>query len=194
MNRDAKVGNVINRDKLPADFPTHLHRAEFWEALGRTIATFGFLEEVLGKAIFAFTGTRRYEPEQIDAALKTWNSQLEQALIAQLWNLAELYGKAARDNPAMTTKNVDKLVEDIKIASKIRNVLCHGSWAPPDANGASRPLFVNKQVDVFDTPIDIAFLRQVQSHVADLSCSIMESVTCIGWQFPGSGGPGQRIF
>jgi hypothetical protein len=40
----------------------------FWEALGRTIATFGFLEEVLGKAIFAFTATTQYQESDIDAA------------------------------------------------------------------------------------------------------------------------------
>ena len=37
---------------------------QFWEQLGRTVATYGFLEEVLGKAIFAFTATRNYEPRR----------------------------------------------------------------------------------------------------------------------------------
>ena len=39
----------------------------FWETLGRTIATFGFLEEVLGKAIFAFAATTRHQESEIDA-------------------------------------------------------------------------------------------------------------------------------
>jgi hypothetical protein len=42
----------------------------FWETLGRTIATFGFLEEVLGKAIFAFTATTRHQESEIDAAFE----------------------------------------------------------------------------------------------------------------------------
>ncbi|MCI0466534.1 MAG: hypothetical protein L0Y57_05950, partial [Beijerinckiaceae bacterium] len=42
----------LDCDKLPAQFPTHLHPPAFWEALGRVVATFGFLEETLGKAIF----------------------------------------------------------------------------------------------------------------------------------------------
>ena len=48
---------IVDLNKLPSLFPTHRHSPMFWEALGRTIATFGFLEEVLGKAIFAFTAT-----------------------------------------------------------------------------------------------------------------------------------------
>jgi hypothetical protein len=49
---------IVDIKNLPASFPTHRHSAAFWENLGRTVATFGFLEEVLGKAIFAFTATK----------------------------------------------------------------------------------------------------------------------------------------
>ena len=42
---------IVDMDTLPADFPTHRHKSEFWEKLGRAVATYGFLEEVLGKAI-----------------------------------------------------------------------------------------------------------------------------------------------
>ena len=76
---------VVAKDQLPPSFPTHLHSPEFWEQLGRTIATYGFLEEVLGRAIFAFTATRAYSPEEIDAAYQAWLPQLERALTDQLW-------------------------------------------------------------------------------------------------------------
>ena len=49
---------VVDLDRLPRDFPTHRHDAACWEGLGRAVATFGFLEEILGKAIFALTGKR----------------------------------------------------------------------------------------------------------------------------------------
>jgi hypothetical protein len=98
-------------------------------------------------------------------------------LTDQLWNLAESYGTAARNNPATTTENVDELVEDIKKATVIRNVLCHGSWRTPNPNGASVPLFVNRQKQVFDTAIDVAYLEQVQAHVAGLACSVIDTVT-----------------
>ncbi|GAC1336390.1 MAG: hypothetical protein NVSMB26_22870 [Beijerinckiaceae bacterium] len=193
MNDDEMNRLIIDRDKLPPLFPTHRHSPQFWEQLGRTIATYGFLEEVLGKAIFALTATRGYSPDEIDAAYQAWLPQPERALTDQLGNLAESYGRAARDNPATTTTNVDELIEGIKKATVIRNVLCHGSWRSPNTNGASVPLFVNRQKQVFDTAIDVAYLEQVQAHVVELACSVIDSVTHMGWQFPGGAETGKPI-
>jgi len=194
MSTKSKVSRaIIDRDSLPPMFPTHRNTPQFWEQLGRTIATYGFLEEVLGKAIFAFTATRRYSPEEIDVAYQAWLPQLERALTDQLWNLAESYNKATKDNSETTTENVAELVEDIKKATVLRNVLCHGSWRVPDANGASVPMFVNRQKEVFTSPINVAYLQQVQTHVAELACSVIDTVTHMGWQFPGGAGPGKPI-
>lgn len=185
---------VIDRSQLPVQFPTHRHSSEFWEYLGRTVATFGYLEEILGKAIYAFTATKKYSSdEEVKVAYEKWLPQLERALTDQLWNLAESYGKAVRNNADSTILNVDELVSDIKIASKLRNVLCHGSWRPPDVTGKSLPLFINREHEVFETPIDVAFLGKVQRHVAELSCAVVDSVTHMGWQFPGGAGPGKKI-
>jgi hypothetical protein len=53
--------------------------------------------------------------------------------------------------------------------------------------------FVNRQKQVFDTAIDIAYLERVQAHVAELACNVMDTVTHMGWQFPGGAGPGKPI-
>lgn len=187
------MGTVVNRDKLPRKFPTHMHADEFWAALGRTVATFGFLEEILGKAIFAFTATREYEPTEIVAAYKAWLPKLEKALTDQLYGLAEVYEKAVRENPKATIENVCDLVGEIKSAAKVRNVLCHGSWGSPNADGQSVPFFVNRQNEIWITPIDVKYLDDVQAHVVGLICSVVDSVTHSGFQFPGSSGPGQAL-
>lgn len=70
---------------MPELFPTNFHSPLFWEQLGRTIATFGFIEEVLGKAIFAFTATRKYEAQEIEDAYEAWLPRLERALTDQLY-------------------------------------------------------------------------------------------------------------
>lgn len=174
-------------------FPTHRHSPEFWEHLGRAVATFGFLEEVLGKAIFAFTATREYAPDEIEGAYENWLPILERALTDQLGNLAEKYGKTVKENPKAKTENVDEIVDQIREASKIRNVLCHGSWQVPDNSGKSRPFFINTKREIFTDDIDIQYLKQVQSHVAELSCLIIGSVRQMGYQFPGSKGEGRKI-
>jgi hypothetical protein len=64
----------------------------------------------------------------------------------------------------------------------------------PDNKGRSIPFFVDKKNGIFQTPIDIAYLQQVQRHVVELTCAIINTVTHMGWQFPGSSGPGNPIF
>ncbi|MCC6208423.1 MAG: hypothetical protein IT488_09760 [Gammaproteobacteria bacterium] len=180
----------IDQASLPTDFPTHCQTAEFWESLGRTVATFGLLEEVLCKAIFVFTATRQYNDTEINDAYEQWLPMLQRTLCDQLGRLIDTYGKVVKKHPDANFSNFAGLLEDMKTASTIRNVLCHGSWRYPDQNGASVPFFVSNQNKFFDTPINKAWLEQTRRHVAALICDVINTVTQMGWQFPGSVGPG----
>ena len=40
------VPRIVDMNTLRVHFPTHRHSAAFWESLGRTVATYGFLEEL----------------------------------------------------------------------------------------------------------------------------------------------------
>ena len=99
---------LVNIQELPTDFPTHKHASEFWEALGRTVATFGYLEETLGKAIFAFTAMRRIPPNEQEAEFERWLPTLERALIDPLGGLIDSYAERftptpVRQSPISTT-------------------------------------------------------------------------------------------
>lgn len=194
MTIEEPVRTIVNQNDLPSNFPTHAIDSYFWECLGRTVASFGFLEEVLAKAIFSFTATKKYKEEEVEEAYSKWIPKLERSLSDQLGGLIDTYGKAVRDNAEATIENLDDLLYDLRAVSKMRNVLCHGSWRSPDKNGASIPLFVSKQKEVFETPIDIMFLQQVQKHTVELICAVINSVTHMGWQFPSTTGPGEVIW
>jgi hypothetical protein len=189
------TGHIIDIGTLPEFYPTIHISSEFWEALGRTVATFGFLEEVLGKAIFAFTATRLYDDEAVLVAeFETWNKVLERALADQLGGLIDAYQKAASEHHKKVPADfLSTLVDSLREAAKLRNVLCHGSWRMPDEAGRSVPFFVTKKMEMFETPIDIAFLTTTQRAVAELSCDVINTVTSLGLQFPGSAGPGKPI-
>jgi hypothetical protein len=186
-------GPAVDLRNLPVNYPTHRHSAEFWQALGRTVATFGFLEEILGKAIFVFTGTRCIPEDKIGEELEKWLPTLERALSDQLGGLITSYGAAVRANSSATITNLDKLLEDLGEVAKVRNVICHGSWRGPDGQGRSIPFFVNRNKEVFQTPIDVAYLQQVQQRAVELACAVINTVTQMGWQFPGSDSPGNPI-
>jgi hypothetical protein len=186
--------SYINRDTLPALYPTHAHPGPFWEQLGRTVGTFGFLEEVLGKAIFAFTAIQNYSEDEIENAYKAWLPKLEKALSDQLCRLAKSYGAAVKESQHSTVENIDELVQAIKDAAKVRNILCHASWRVPNEEGKSLPFFVNFKNGVCETKFDIASLRQIQHHVRELACAVIDSVAQAGYAFPGGTGPGERIW
>jgi hypothetical protein len=185
---------VIDQSRLPTDYPTHIQPADFWEALGRSVATFGLLEEVLCKAIFALTATRLYSDAEIASAYEEWVAKLERSLSDSLGKLIDTYGKAVREHPEATISNRDDLLKDLRAASKIRNVLCHGSWRTPDPRGASIPFYVNQQSARFDTPIDKPWLEVTRQHVLELICAVINSVTHMGFQFPSSSGPGIPVW
>jgi hypothetical protein len=189
-----RTPHAVDAAGLPESYPTDRNEPAFWEALGRAVATFGFLEEILGKAIFAFTATRPYGDEaEARRAYDAWLPQLERALTDPLGNLIDVYGKVVREHSEASIANLDDLVADLREASDIRNVLCHGSWRAPDANGANIPLFVTRQKRIFDTGIDQRFLHQVQKTTAKLACAVVDTVTTMGWRFPGSSGLGKSI-
>jgi hypothetical protein len=96
---EGRKGHVIDRDKLHADYPTQFHDTAFCEELGRTVATFGFIEEMLGKAIYALTGAREFDPEGESEAFNAWIKTLEKALTDQLGGLIIRYEKALAENP-----------------------------------------------------------------------------------------------
>ncbi len=159
--------SVVAFNQLPPNFPTQAHAPAFWEALGRAVATFGFLEETLGKAIFAYTGMREIPEEQITAAYEKWKLTLEHALSDTLGSLIDTYSKAVRDHGGATIENFDVLIDHLREAGRLRNVLCHGSWnKKPDAEGRSIPFFVTglgEKQRIFDTPPSTSPTRSMLS-------------------------------
>lgn len=188
------VGRMVDRAALPSRYPTHAHEPKFWEALGRTVATFGFLEDVLSKAIFALTATTRYEESELEKAYKAWLPALEKALVDPLGGLITAYDKAIRSHTDANVGNLDDLLKDLRDASVIRNVICHGFWGTPNAQGATVPSFVNRKKEFFATPIDMQYLDRLQKCVTELACAVIDTVTHMGWQFPGSSGPGVAVW
>ena len=187
-------GHIVDVAGLPLEFPTHLHDPKMWEELGRTVATFGFLEEILSKAIFAFSATTEYSEEAVAEVLERWLGQLEKALTDTLGAKIDAYAKSVKVNGKLDMESFDQLVEDLRDSSQVRNVLCHGSWQAPNNDGTVQINFMNRKKLVFCAPVDLAFLKQTRYATAVLAVHVINTVTVMGWEFPGSNGPGKRIW
>lgn len=116
---------IIDKDNLPDRYPTHMLPSRFWEELGRSVAAFGFLEEVLGKAIFALTATKELKPEEVEKELEKFLPTLERALSDALGGLITSFQNAVIKNGGATIENLDELIADLRKAADFRNVLCH---------------------------------------------------------------------
>lgn len=105
--------SVINQDVLPENFPTHRHAGAFWEALGRSVATSGFLEETIAKAIFAFTGSSRDACAQDRGEIREVAVE-QKALSDPLGRLIDAYGKTVRQHPDATLTSLQDLLDDLR--------------------------------------------------------------------------------
>lgn len=188
------TARIVDKSSLPPLFPTHLHSPSFWEALGRTVATFGFMEDVLGRAVFALDATRLYvSEEELRAAYGVWQSRLERSLYEPLGPLITMYEQALRGRQNIEPSALEVLVPALRSAAIVRNVICHSSWGEPDQSGQSVPRFMNRRLEFFEGRIDVDWLLRTQQHAMHLTCDVISSVTLLGLQFPGSDGPGQPI-
>ncbi len=189
---------TIDKASLPPKCPTDQHSPAFWESLGRAVATFGFLERTLKQAIFALTGTTPAPEEEAvrEGALEEWGDTLQKVLVMTLSPLVDQFQKAAKVHPDAKKGHAAELAELLRKAARIRNVLCHGAWDPPDASGASRAFYFTGKGDqqvAFDTLVTIAWIDQVQVHTLELACEVVNSVQLAGYQFPGASGPGRPL-
>jgi hypothetical protein len=181
-------------EELPKYFPTHAHESLFWESLGRAVATFGFLEEVLGKAIFSLSATRPYKEDEIQKAFEKWLPTLEHALVDTLNPLISSFERQVKEHPKANVEGFDDLLSELRKAAELRNIICHGSWRLPSSTGACRPFFVDQKRRIFDGSFDAQSLIHLQHEVAKLACIVISTVTHMGLQFPGSNGPGKVIW
>lgn len=183
---------IIERSGLPPTFPTHSQDASFWEALGRAVAAFGFLEWTLQRAIFALSGDQPAPEEEAErqVALNAWQKELEEALKATLGLLATGFERAVANHPRANKEYAAEVVAEIRAAAPLRNAICHTCWQPASAVVA-KPFFVSRNLEVLESEIDIAWLEQLHRHVAQLALDVMDTVTATGLAFPGTTDPSQ---
>ena len=198
MEEQRPTAAFVKLADFPPMFPTHRHHLAFWCSLGRAVATFGFLEELLGKATFALSGSVEASEEAAaqKAAVEGWHEALERVLTKPLATKIDEFERAAKAYPQQPFTNFDELVGALREAARVRNVICHGAWGPPNEQGASVPFYATgkgERIRIFDTPVDVGWLDQLQRHVAELVCQVINAVTLRGYRFPGSGGPGQPL-
>ena len=90
MSQTDATGQVVDRERLPANWPTRRCPPEFWEQLGRTVVAMGILEDCPKRALLAITATREYDSlKAAEETFETWERELERSMNETLGALAQ---------------------------------------------------------------------------------------------------------
>lgn len=182
---------VLDRERAPSDWPTHGGSREFWEELGRTIASFGFLEDTLARVYFAVTGSREcnHQADIDEAFIQEWIQSLEASLYDSLHGLTKRICKAFADDGRIPQEVGIGIVERLEKLKVWRNALCHGAWTHFDPIGSARLRFFRKTKEgpeMLDECLSKEEIARIRAEVVDLTTLLMGVPGSIGVPFPGS--------
>ena len=165
--------------RAPARLP-----GDIAESLGHAIASFGFLEEALKRAIFSLT-RKGLGARADDRALESWLHRMEDIADDSLGTLIDAFIAAL---PAGKDGDRKSLSADLRHIRLMRNLLCHASWRPGSRDGHWRPTFINTRGERFPDEMsakDLDEITQKTLTAARRAVSIMRATGIdgewVGW-------------
>ena len=98
-----------------------------------------------------------------------WSDRTKKSLEASLGFLIDEFEKELSEETTLESeisKQIDlpKLIEKLREAKKLRDILCHASWSTGKTREKAKPFFMNRKEEIFDTECDIAYLKQSRPH------------------------------
>ena len=97
--------------------------------MGRTIATFGMLEDTLGKALFTATAQKHVaEGKELEREMAAWEKPVTKGLSDALTMVSGKVKAAWKEHDGELSAEHATIIEEIKELAKERNRLCHGAW------------------------------------------------------------------
>ena len=166
----------------------HTLPQDFAAALGQCVASFGWLEEVLKRTIYALDRARLADDLR-PAEMQNWVERMGQLADDSMGTLIEQLDAAMRRHPGLRDR--DQITEALGRAKLQRNLLCHASWRPTGDAGRWHPAFVGSRGEVQDAPLSLAELASIQAATLDLGgrvLAIMRATGIMG-RWPGDDGP-----
>lgn len=173
-----------------SDLPTTYYPLpqDFAVALGRAVAAFGWLEEIIKRTIYSLDRAR-LAADLTEPELKRWLHQIEELADDSMGPVIEQLNAALRRHPGITDRaEINDQLQQIK---QQRNILCHASWRPGSAEGHWHPAFVNANGDPGPGDMNAADIEAIHAQTLDLGqrlIAIMRQTGIVG-VWTGDDGP-----
>ena len=185
---------IVDRTRLPQAWPTNAGTPAFWEELGRTVAAFTHLEDMLARAYFGLTASRPFaNMEEARAAFPAWEKALKASLTDSLGPLTEKLREVLRDDDRVPDDVANGFLARLDDLRVWRNALCHGAWQGFAADGSTRLRHFRKTLDgpeQLDNRLTLDEISSIRALTVSLTIDIVDIVSAVGVRFPGSALPG----
>ncbi len=109
--------------------PVHEPTAQFWEEVGRTVATFGMLEDCLPRALYTITGLQTIdEAKDSNKQVEQWCAILIKSMSDTLGGLTSSLKSAWKKRDHVLQPEYATLLQEIQELTKLRNRVCHKTY------------------------------------------------------------------
>ena len=188
---------VVDRARLPEHWPTNRGSSAFWELLGRTVATFSHLEDMMVRAWFGLTATREFEDmEQAEAAFSRWEKALKESLTDSLHSLTKKLKRAFDDDNRVPDEVAGAYLARLGELRVWRNALCHGAWQGFKDDGSVGLRHFRRGdegPESLENRLSVETLSSIRGAAADLTADLVDILSAAGVRFPGTALPGAAI-
>ena len=178
----------VDRDAIPAGWPMPQGPDIFWQELGRTIAAYGHLEQMLGSACYALL----IAPENVEAFLQSpmgnaasrWIERIRRTWVDALHGLISEFDRGLHEAGRIPHAVREGLVADLKLLRPWRNALCHGAWLDVDEDGCGHLVhfFLDGGAPVNFEPwkITLQDLSDIRARTVDVTIRVTEAASASG--------------
>ena len=184
----------IDRKILPSGWPLHSGNPAFWEELGRTVATFGYLEHALAMACYELSVTpesARRAAAAGDEEFQKWYAKLQRSWTDSLHALTNTFLDVLKKNDALPHHVVQDLIDRLEDLRHWRNAVCHGAWLGFFGDGSGVLHHYYRQEDAnksrfpqnpsrFKTKVSQRDLADVRARAVEATIRVVQAASMAG--------------
>lgn len=161
--------------------------ADFAAALGQSIAAFGWLEEVMKRAIYALDRARLAQDLNPDE-MERWTKHMNDVADDSMGTVIDQLDAAMRRHPGVQHRL--EVTDELQALKQFRNLFCHASWNPTKTEGRWHPAFVHSKTGPFGDDFSAEEINAVSQRTHVLGERILKIMRRTGYEgkWPGDDG------